>query len=182
MKIQEVYLSPEEAEQCKQFARKSALTQKEKRSGGTRTRMIEEIETDIQRGKTGEALVKKFMKQFGIKIELDFNIYPRGQWDDGDFIVNGKKFSIKASKYFASWLLLETEDIDRGYVFDYYIFVNVDRNLKQGIIRGYATLSDLDGFEKLKKGEFLPGTRAVLDADNHGKKIHDLRQDWENLF
>ena len=92
------------------------------------------------------------------------------------------KFSIKASKAYAKWLLLESKDIERNYLFDYYIFVNVDKKLEGGTVRGYATMKDVLGFTKLKKGDFLPNTNTVLDADNHGREVKYLSQNWDQIL
>ncbi len=167
---------------CMDFAEKSAKTQRDFRSGGTKRRSVDMIVNDITRGKVGEAVVQKFLEAHGIKIDLDFDIYPKGRWDDGDFTLKGMKFSIKASKAYAKWLLLESRDIERDYLFDYYIFVNVDKNLSGGIVRGYATMKDVLGFTKLKKGDFLPNTSSVLDADNHGREVTYLSQNWDKVL
>jgi len=180
-------LTPEEITQCREFAQGVWKTQKEVRSGGTIQRTEYQMINDIQLGKTAEVIVKKFLSEkYGIQIELDFNIYPIGVWDDGDFTLEGKKFSIKASKSYAKWILLESEDIKRGYLFDYYIFVSVDKDLSGGEMRGYATTNDVLNFEKLKKGTYLPDVKpspnSILDADNHGRRLKDLNQNWDELF
>lgn len=180
-------LTSEEATQCKEFAEEVWKTQKEIRSGGTIQRTQYQMISDIQLGKTAEVIVKKFLaEKYGIQIELDFAIYPKGVWDDGDFKLEEKKFSIKGSKSYAKWILLESEDIDRGYLFDYYIFVSVDKDLNGGEVRGYATKADVLGFERLKKGTYLPDVKpspnSILDANNHGKRLSDLNQNWDRLF
>jgi len=167
---------------CRDFAEESAKTQRDFRSGGTLRRSMDKMIGDIERGKLAEAVVQRFLESHGIKIDLDFDIYPRGIWDDGDFTLKGMKFSIKASKAYAKWLLLESKDIERNYLFDYYIFVNVDKNLEGGIVRGYATMKDVLGFTKLKKGDFLPNTNTVLDADNHGREVKYLSQNWDQIL
>ena len=180
-------LTDEEITQCKKFAEEVWKTQKEHRSGGSIIRTQNQMMNDIQLGKVGEIIVKKFLfEEYGITINLDFDVYPRGKWDDGDFILNDKKFSIKSSKSYAKWILLESEDIKRGYLFDYYIFVSVDKNLGGGEVRGYATKNEVLNFQQLKKGTYLPDVKptptSILDADNHARKIEYLNQNWSDLF
>jgi hypothetical protein len=38
---------------------------------------------------------------------LDFNIYPRGVWDEADAIINGWRIDIKATRPGAKWMLIE---------------------------------------------------------------------------
>ena len=167
---------------CRDFAEKSAKTQRDFRSGGTLRRSMDNMIGDIERGKLAEAIVQKFLEGYGIKIALDFNIYPRGKWDDGDFTLKGMKFSIKSSKEYAKFLFLESKDIERGYLFDYYIFVNVDNSLEGGRVRGCATMKDVISFKQYKKGEFIPHTRITFDADNHGREVKYLSQNWDQIL
>ena len=178
-----------EFDQCKKFAIESAKSQREYRSGGTQIRSEYMIAEDTQRGKVAEVLTKKFLEQFGIKsIELDFNIYPRGAWDDQDFVLNGKKVSIKSAKWFSNWLLLETKDLNRGDTYDYYIFVTVDKDLKSGTIKGFASNNDILKDPKtisLEKGDCIPNTSTKLDAANYARHSNDLKnsiEEWNNLI
>ena len=121
-------------------------------------------------------------------IELDFNIYPRGAWDDQDFVLNGKKVSIKSAKWFSNWLLLETKDLNRGDTYDYYIFVTVDKDLKSGTIKGFASNNDILKDPKtisLEKGDCIPNTSTKLDAANYARHSNDLKnsiEEWNNLI
>jgi len=184
-------LTEKEFQQCDEFANNSSKSQREHRSGGTFIRNYNQIKENTLRGKVGETIVKKFLEQKGLEInsiKLDFDIYPRGKWDETDIKLNGKTLSIKSSKWFSRWLLLESKDILRGDVDDYYILVLVDRDFKSGEIKGFATKDEIikpNGKTLiLKKGENIPLTTTTLDADNHARNFNDLdnsEKGWKKL-
>lgn len=180
-----ISLLPEEINRCRAFAQESAKTQRGHRSGGTKERGYGEIFGDTFRGKIGECASKRFLEQEPLNvpgIELDFKVYPRGKWDEYDFLVYGKRFSIKSIKHFSSWLLLESKNIERGDVYDYYVLAAVSRNEDGSRILGFASKEDiLEGPNtvKLKKGDLIPGTRTALDADNHSLHKSHLKNSEE---
>ena len=121
-------------------------------------------------------------------IVLNFNIYPRGKWDSTDININKTKISIKTSKHFSNWLLLESKDINRGDIYDYYILVLVDKDLKSGKIKGFVRKNEIiQPAEKtllLKQDNFIPNTQTPLDADNHARHIenlHNSAKEWGEL-
>lgn len=186
-----ITLTEEEFSDCTIFAQNSAKTQREYRSGGSQIRAVQQIEEDTLRGKVGELIVKKFFDNNGILVKLDFNIYPRGKWDEADIKINGYTVAIKTSKYFARWLLLETKDLEReDAIFDYYIFVKVDKDLHGGIVSGYITkdivLDKKDSNNYwLKKGELIPGTTTPLDAPNYARAEGTLlrgEKEWDSFI
>lgn len=186
-----ISLTDEELAICKDFATKSARSQREYRSGGSQFRSFGMIKSDTLRGKVAEVIVKKFLEHppFNKKgIELDFEVYERGIWDDKDFSIDEKSFSIKSAKWFSNWLLLETKDINRGDLYDVYVFVTIERDFKSGTIKGFALKDEvLYGPEtlKLRKGENIPKTSTALDADNHAihsDSLHSSIDDWKRLF
>jgi hypothetical protein len=186
-----ISLTENEFHQCEDFAKNSAKTQREYRSGGTQTRKIWLIEQDTLRGKVGEIIAKNFLEQKPLNvegIELDFGVYPRGIWDKQDFVLGKIKIAIKSAKWFSRWLLLESKDIARDEVYDYYILVTIDKDCKSGTVKGYASKEEILNDSKtqyLKKGEFIPGTNTVLDADNHARHSNDLHnseEDWNKLI
>lgn len=186
-----IVLTETEIKQCERFATASANTQREHRTGGLVQRSYMQIFTDTFRGKIGEMAVKKFLEQPTLDvegIELDFAIYPRGVWDVADITRNGIKISIKSSKHFARWLLLESKDIERGEVSDMYIFVLVAENFTSATIKGYATKEEITGEDKhtlhLRRGECIPRTTTPLDADNHARHadhLHNSLPEWTML-
>lgn len=186
-----INLTDEELATCKDFASKSARSQREYRSGGSQFRSLGIIKSDTLRGKVAEVIVRKFLEQHPFNkrgIELDFEVYERGIWDDKDFNIDEKSFSIKSAKWFSNWLLLETKDINRGDLFDIYVFVTSEQDFKSGTIKGFALKDEvLNGPEtlKLRKGENIPNTYTVLDADNHAihsNNLHNSIDDWKRLL
>lgn len=186
-----ITLNDDQLNLCRDFSKKTAQTQREHRSGGYQLRSIRTIELDTLRGKIGEYIVKIFLENspFNIsEIRLDFNVYPRGEWDDNDFSINDLNFSVKSAKWFSKWLLLETKDIIRGDLYDVYVFVVVNEDFRSGRVMGFATKEDIlhdDNTLKLKKGELIPYTRTHLDADNHARHFQYLKnslEEWQKLL
>ena len=177
----------EEFGKCKKFAESSSPTQREYRSGGTEFRSVSKIAGDTMRGKVGEIIAKKFLEQEPLAIgdiSLDFEVYPRGKWDETDIEVGGKKVSIKSSKHFSRFLLLETKDLDRDES-DFYVLVLVDSDAKSGCVKGFISRDEImkvgDGTLDLKKGQNIPGTSTPLDADNRARRLehlHNSEQEW----
>lgn len=173
---------------CLEFSKNSAKTQREYRSGGTQIRVLNQIEEDTLRGKVGEVVAVKFLGQSPLNItniKLDFNIYPRGKWDEQDFTLSGKKIAIKSAKWFSRWLLIETKDVNRGDIYDIYVLIVVSKDFKSGEVKGYATKDEILNALKLKKGENIPNTNTSLDADNnaiHSKDLHNSEQEWQELI
>jgi len=184
-------LTEKEFQKCNKFADSSSKSQREHRSGGILQRNVGKIKEDTLRGKIGEVIVKKFLEQepFDIKnISLDFGVYDRGIWDETDIEIDNKKISIKSSKWFARWLLLESKDIERGDLYDYYILVLIDKNFKGGMIKGFASKNEIIKPNSqtllLKQGELIPKTYTTLDADNHARhsdNLHNSEEDWEKI-
>ena len=78
-----IELTHEELNKCREFAYKSAQNQQSVEFGqsDTRPRSASEIGCDNSIGKIAEvAFAKMMLQEFGIKIELDFEYYPRGEW------------------------------------------------------------------------------------------------------
>ena len=72
---------------CRLFAEESAKTQQKIEFGNKSTtpRALEEIAHDTYIGKVAEAaIVTLAWREFGYKIPVNYEIYPRGQYDDED--------------------------------------------------------------------------------------------------
>ena len=187
-----IKISDEEFKQCKEFAEKSAETQREHRSGGTMIRGTDKIVSDTLRGKMGEVGIKKFLEQAPMNVSditLDFKVYPRGVWDEKDFEINGVTFSVKSSKHFSRYLLLEKKDISRGSTFDNYVLVLVNEDARTVEVAGFASKKEMETISTetldLKKGQCIPNTQVPLDADNHARHkddLHNSEEDWVNLI
>ena len=80
------------------------------RSGGTHVRNNAEIFADAFQGKLAEfAVYNQLYKNHSINVP-DLDVWNLGQWDDTDFIIDGKKAAVKSAKSFSQLLLLETKD------------------------------------------------------------------------
>lgn len=185
-------ITQEELDLCTQFARECAPTHRKYRSGGSAVKSMSQTEKDIFQGKVAEIVVKNYLESLGVEdISLDFENYGAGVWDGADIIRSDKSISIKSSKYYSRWLLLETKDIKRGDIYDYYIFVTIDLrdHLPSGEIRGYidkeTLLSDDSIVLHLQKGENIPRTFIRLDAGNyavHSNNLFNRESDWRALI
>ncbi len=185
-------ITQEELDLCQQFAQECAATHRKYRSGGSAVRSVSQTEKDILQGKVAEILVKNYLESLGVAdISLDFENYGAGVWDDADIIKSEKSISIKSSKHYSRWLLLETKDIKRGDVYDYYIFVTIDlrSTLPSGEIKGFidkkTLLSDDSIVLHLQKGEIVPRTSTRLDASNyavHSNNLSNREADWRALI
>lgn len=83
------------------------------RSGGTYERGEREIFIDTLQGKMAKFAIYNELSKLNINVSLpDLNTYGLGQWDDCDFVAEGKKLAIKSTKYYGNLLLLETKDYD----------------------------------------------------------------------
>lgn len=103
-------------------------------------------------------------------------------------MIDDKRIAIKAVKHFSSWLLVESKDILRGDIYDYYILILISKEMNGGTVAGYATKEEIDDGDqhtlRLQKGEPIPGTRTELDADNHARHKEYLQNsvaDWISL-
>ena len=196
----EVYvrLTDDEIERCRVFAYTSAQTQQAIEFGQKTTaeRDKEEGGRDTWIGKIGEVIVAKAAeKRFGIHVDLDFSYYPRGQWDDQDFLINGWRIDVKAMREGARWLFVEWNKLcfrqQYHNLSHAYIAVSVgwdrdsDKPTGGGVIKGIASLDKLStASEKtavLMKGDLIPGTNTRLQADNYGIRFKDL-SDFDRSF
>ena len=112
-----VELTREELQKCNEFAYKCAQNQQSIEFGQSDTipRSANEIGRDNLIGKIAEvAFAKMMLQDFNIKIELDFEYYPRGEWDDQDTIINDWKIDVKGTRQGGKWMLIEWSRRKRG--------------------------------------------------------------------
>ena len=86
--VNNICLTGFELEKCREFSHISARSQQAIEFGQrtTKARSVDEIARDNLIGKIAEVAFSKMMKEnYGIEVPLDFNYYPRGQWDKGFF-------------------------------------------------------------------------------------------------
>lgn len=194
-------LDPTTVRQCLEFSRQCAPTEQRIEFGqhDTQARDLEEIAYDTFVGKLGEAAAKAFFKSIDPNVELDFNIYDRGQWDEFDFKVNGWVIDVKCTKYgnnfLIEWSKLQFR-ADAGEIPHFFLLAKLQngqevRKILLGAqeksiaieLVGYVDSRDLQkGSTKvitLRKGQNIPGTTTSLSADNFCIPITDLAHDWK---
>lgn len=198
-----IRLDRSELEECRRFSEECSKTQQAIEFGqaDTASRSFAEIARDNMIGKLGEFAVQRFLDEHGIHVELDLDIYARGEWDACDVEWRGWTFDIKCTKSRSRWFLLEwnklqfradaqelphcfilTRLVDDKVVNDLSClpkFVEVDlvgyvdtRSLKEGA----------PGVETLPKGSLIPGTRTPLMAQSFGIEDRNLNHDWDGLI
>lgn len=161
-------------------------------------RPVAEVSRDTLIGKIAEVAFSKLMREnYGIIIDLDFNVYPRGIYDAQDATVNDWRIDVKGTRQGGHYLLVEWNKLDFRQVENrlshVYTMFSVgwdrDADLPTGIAKyaGAVTiraLSDNPGYINtltLRKGELLPGTRMRLQADNYGIEFNDLNRNLGGL-
>lgn len=110
-----ITLNEQEFANCVEFSKKCALNQQQIEFGqsDTKPRGTAEISRDNLIGKMAEVAFAKMLHEcYGIEIELDFNYYPRGKWDDQDAEINGWRIDVKATRRGGRWMLIEWSKLD----------------------------------------------------------------------
>ena len=193
-----IVLTDAEMDKCREFSRISAASQQAIEFGQhtTTARSEKEIARDNFIGKIAEVAFSKMMKEnYGIDVPLDFNYYPRGQWDNQDAEINGWRIDSKGTRSGGRWMLIEwnklnfrQRDNNLSHLFVMFT-VDWDRDSDQPTgkvsYRGAVSLAKLkDGIPTtvtLKKGSVLPGTKTCLQADNYGIRFKDLYKHLNHL-
>nr|WP_300915340.1 hypothetical protein [uncultured Acetatifactor sp.] len=193
-----IVLTDAEMDKCREFSRISAASQQAIEFGQhtTTARPEKEIARDNLIGKIAEVAFSKMMKEnYGIDVPLDFNYYPRGQWDNQDAEINGWRIDIKGTRSGGRWMLIEwnklnfrQRDNNLSHLFVMFT-VDWDRDSDQPTgkvsYRGAVSLAKLkDGIPTtviLKKGSILPGTKTHLQADNYGIQFKNLYKHLNHL-
>lgn len=189
--VKHIVLTSEELARCREFSEQCAKTQQEIEFGQytTKPRQVEEIARDNMIGKIAEiAFCKMMQENYGLQVDLDFNYYPRGQWDNQDAVINQWRIDIKGTKKGGHWMLIEwnklnfrQRDNNLSHIFAMFT-VDWDRKTDQptGVVsyQGVASLKKLNGHcpttVVLRKGSKIPGTNTSLQADNYGIPFKSL--------
>lgn len=196
--VKNIRLSQDELARCIEFSQRSAPNQQAIEFGqrSTKARSTREIARDNLIGKIAEVAFSKMMKEnYGIDVPLDFNYYPRGQWDNQDAVINGWRIDVKGTRKGGHWMLIEWNKLnfrqrDNNLSHLYAMFsVDWDRATDRPTGRvsyeGAVSLKKLRAgcqtTHVLRKGDMLPGTRAVLQADNYGIQFRDLYKHLNHL-
>ncbi|MBP5474803.1 MAG: hypothetical protein J6X83_00860 [Methanomicrobium sp.] len=177
---------------CSLFAEESAKTQQEIEFGNKETtpRSVKEICRDNMIGKIAEAaVVTMAWQEYGIRIPVNYEVYPRGQYDDEDVNINGWSIDVKATRK-GKWLLLEKNKINFRFMEnnlpDLIMMCRVDWDEDTDAPRSKdVKLVGCVGIRKLlsptkkdvlhlRAGEYIPGTKSRLQADNYAINFVDL--------
>lgn len=196
--VSNIILSEPELERCREFSRNCALSQQAIEFGQhtTKPRSVNEIARDNLIGKIAETAFHKMMKEnYNLDVPLDFNYYPRGQWDEQDAVINGWRIDVKGTRKGGRWMLIEWSKLvfrqkENKLSHVYLMFsVDWDRQTDQPTgkvsYKGAVSLSRLNDHtpttQILRKGTKLPGTNAYLQADNYGIQFRDLYKHLDHL-
>ena len=194
-----VRLNDSEFEQCFSFAKTCALNQQRIEFGQSDTapRGTSEISRDNMIGKMAEvAFAKMLHNRYGINIELDFNYYPRGKWDDQDALINGWLIDVKATRKGGRWMLIEWSKLNfrqkQNKLSHLYVMASVDWDRENDLPHREVDLVGCASIQKLlpgvpttvilRKGECIPNTHTRLQADNYGIRFSDLETDWDMVI
>lgn len=195
-----IEITEQELKQCIEFAKSSAPTQQDIEFGqhDIIARSTDEVSRDTLIGKIAEVAFAKMMHEnYGIDIDLDFEVYPRGQYDAQDAVVNDWRIDIKGTRQGGHYLLVEWNKLDfrqlENRLSHVYVMFSVgwdrtrdlpDRSVKYAgaaTLRAFNNHADWAGTKILRKGQCIPGTQARLQADNYGIEFKDLNKDLDGL-
>lgn len=196
--VKNIRLSQDELARCIEFSQKSAPNQQAIEFGqrSTKARSTREIARDNLIGKIAEVAFSKMMKEnYGIDVPLDFNYYPRGQWDNQDAVINGWRIDVKGTRKGGHWMLIEWNKLNfrqrDNNLSHLYAMFSVDWDRATDRPTGCVSYEGAVSLKKLRagcqithvlrKGDMLPGTHTVLQADNYGIQFRDLYKHLNHL-
>ena len=193
-----IVLTDAEMDKCREFSRISAASQQAIEFGQhtTKARPEKEIARDNLIGKMAEVAFSKMMKEnYGIDVPLDFNYYPRGQWDGQDAEINGWRIDVKGTRSGGRWMLIEWNKLDfrqrDNNLSHLFVMFTVDWDRSADQPTGEVSYQGAASLAKLKesvpttvvirKGAVIPGTQTHLQADNYGIRFGDLYKHLNHL-
>lgn len=180
-----IQLTDYEYMMCVLFSEESARSQQKIEFGNKATakRINRDIREDTLCGKMAEVAFAKMLREdYKLHLPVNYEVYPRGEWDDEDIIVNGKTIDIKSTKY-GKFLLIENSKIDfrqkQGKTPDIIVMCRTDVENRLVEIVGCISTKKLSDdrnqkVKRLKAGELIPGTNVKLQADNYCVRFNDL--------
>lgn len=194
-----ITLTPDEMQKCIEFSQKSAETQQDIEFGqkDTKPRPTKEIARDNLIGKMAEVAVLRMLREkYGIHYPVNYEIYPRGEWDDCDVKIGGWSIDIKSTRI-GKWLLFETNKLKMRQSqkinnLDALIMCKTPWNMDKdepigtveliGLISMKKLLSSDPKVKHLKKGDFIPNTKSKLQAENLAVAFDDLEHNWDMMI
>ena len=195
-----IILSETEINKCLEFANMAAQHQQLYEFGqhDTNERSYKEAARDILIGKLAEvAVAKMLLEDYKLKVDLDFDIYPRGTWDSNDLTINGWIIDVKSTRV-GNWFLIEWNKLHFRSVGrelpDAFIPCRTGWNMDcdvpegwveiEGLVKTKEIIGECSKVSILKKGSKLPGTisKFRLQADNYGINFADVMDDWDKII
>ena len=187
-------ISKDGINKARDFASKMTSKQigehREYRTGGSHFRSTKEIFINAFQGKLAEVAFYEYFKDKYLQInEPDFETYPKGQWDNFDFVINNKKINVKSTKHFGNLMLLEQGDWNNSaeyipnigsnnHIYDLFVLLRIDSRINNYDIPGFITRNDLMHIIQkqhiIKKGQMLNG-KIPMDANNYYVQAGDMR-------
>tara|TARA_Y100001970_G_C14145791_1_gene809734 strand:+ start:40 stop:726 length:687 start_codon:yes stop_codon:yes gene_type:complete len=187
-------ISKDGINKARDFASKMTSKQigehRERRTGGSHFRSTKEIFINAFQGKLAEVAFYEYFKDKYLQInEPDFETYPKGQWDNFDFVINNKKINVKSTKHFGNLMLLEQGDWNNSaeyipnigsnnHIYDLFVLLRIDSRINNYDIPGFITRNDLMHIIQkqhiIKKGQMLNG-KIPMDANNYYVQAGDMR-------
>ena len=192
MGIQTVELTDYEFTLCGLFSHESAKTQQKIEFGQKTTvpRSVREIERDNMIGKMAEVAVAKTLhKDFGLHLPVNYEVYPRGECDDNDIVINNWSLDIKSTRR-GRFLMLEYAKVnyrlESGTMPDVVVACKTPWNEREDRPEGKRV--DVIGcistkrlvnpksadVYRLRAGECIPGTMCRLQAGNYAVRFDKL--------
>lgn len=194
-----ITLTPDEMQKCIEFSQKSAETQQDIEFGqkDTKPRPTKEIARDNLIGKMAEVAVLRMLREkYGIHYPVNYEIYPRGEWDDCDVKIGGWSIDIKSTRN-EKWLLFETSKLkmrqnQKINNLDALIMCRTQWDRDKDAPKGSVELIGLISMKRLlsndpivkhlKKGDCIPNTKHRLQAENLAVAFDDLEHNWDMMI
>lgn len=182
-----IYINKFEYDSCVNFAVNSIGNQRELSFGQKgESRGEKEMYENTLQGKLGEIAFKKFLDISELKgMSLDFEVYPKGQWDNGvDICVNKINIDVKSVKSISKWFLLEVNKTEL-ITSDVFVITSLrysDTGNTYIDLKGFTSKSKILSQPVLKRGECIPNTGCKLKTDNYSMPISSLCSNWSLLL
>lgn len=182
-----IYINKFEYDACVNYSKNSIGNQRDLSFGEKgENRSNKEMYDNTLQGKLGEVAFKKYIDITEFTGgELDFEVYPRGQWDDGvDMRINDLTIDIKSVKHISKWFLLEVNKVSsvNSQVFVITSVRDCDGCGVYVDLKGFCSKNKMLNKPILNKGECIPNTNCKLKTDNYSMLIQDLCRDWDLLL
>lgn len=183
--MENIQLTDYEYTLCVLFSEESARSQQKIVFGNHKTneRSNRRVREDTLCGKLAEVAIAKWLREnYKLHLPVNYEVYPRGEWDDEDIIVNGKTIDIKATQN-GRFLLLEENKVNfrqkQGKLPDMFIMCRTEIEKRTVDIVGCISSKRLvspenDKVKRLREGDLIPGTQVKIQTNNYCVAFSDL--------